>query len=87
MYPLTLTADERKAFDWVGYRYAAGEIKDLLFDCISTDDWDCNDSVEYQIPEHVAWRLKELAEGESYAFPCFSDELKLKMIRFCESIV
>ena len=30
MYSLTLTADERRAFDWVGYRYNSGKIADLL---------------------------------------------------------
>ena len=28
MYPLTLTADERQAFDWVGYRYNSGKVAD-----------------------------------------------------------
>ena len=30
MYSLTLTADERQAFDWVGDRYNSGKVADLL---------------------------------------------------------
>ena len=30
MYDLTLTADERQAFDWVGDRYNSGKVADLL---------------------------------------------------------
>ena len=29
MYSLTLTADERRAFDWVGARYNSGKVADL----------------------------------------------------------
>ena len=31
MYNLTLTADERQAFDWVGDRYNSGKVADLLW--------------------------------------------------------
>ena len=34
MYSLTLTADERRAFDWVGSRYNSGKVADLLVDCM-----------------------------------------------------
>ncbi len=34
MYSLTLTAEERRAFDWVGERYYAGKVAGLLLDCI-----------------------------------------------------
>ena len=37
MYTLTLTADERRAFDWVGDRYNSGKVADLLSDCIPED--------------------------------------------------
>ena len=37
MYTLTLTADERRAFDWVGDRYNSGKVADLLIDCIPED--------------------------------------------------
>ena len=30
MYTLTLTVDERRAFDWVGDRYNSGKVADLL---------------------------------------------------------
>jgi hypothetical protein len=34
MYSLTLTADERRAFDWVGDRYNSGKVADNLIGCI-----------------------------------------------------
>ena len=34
MYTLTLTADERRAFNWVGSRYNSGKVADLLIGCI-----------------------------------------------------
>ena len=40
MYSLTLTADERRAFDWVGDRYNSGKVADLLIDCLPEDrEW------------------------------------------------
>ena len=34
MYSLTMTADERQAFDWVCSRYNSGKVARLLHDCI-----------------------------------------------------
>jgi hypothetical protein len=40
MYTLTLTADERRAFDWVCDRYNSGNVADLLLDCLPEDrEW------------------------------------------------
>ncbi len=40
MYVLTLTADERRAFDWVGDRYNLGKVTDLMLDCLPEDrEW------------------------------------------------
>ena len=67
MYLLTLTADERRAFDWVGYRYNSGKVADLLLDCIPEDrEWGDNTDITFTIPEHVAWQINELAEEEDY---------------------
>lgn len=88
MYTLTLSKDERAAFDWVGNRYAAGEIGDLLIlECTYPADWDENEDVTFTVPEHIAWQINDLASEENYAFPCFSDSLKGKMMDFCLSIV
>jgi hypothetical protein len=62
MYSLTLTADERRAFDWVGDRYNSGKVAELLMDCFPDDrEWDDDGAITFQIPEHVAWEIKELA--------------------------
>jgi hypothetical protein len=55
MYSLTLTADERRAFDWVGHRYNSGEVADLLMDSIPEDrEWHDDGDITFLIPEHVA---------------------------------
>lgn len=88
MYTLTLTSSERKAFDWVGYRYAAGFIQTALTECLPEDSaWDDEGDITFQIPEHIAWEIDELAKEEDYTFPCFASDLRHKMQDFCNSIV
>ncbi len=61
MYTLTLTADERRAFDWVGDRYNSGKVADLLTDCLPEDrEWGDDGDITFHIPEHVAWEINEL---------------------------
>ncbi len=63
MYSLTLTADERQAFDWVGSRFNSGEVADLLLDCMPEDrEWSDDTDITFNIPEHVAWQINELAQ-------------------------
>jgi hypothetical protein len=92
MYRLTLTTDERRAFDWVGDRYATGHdwYKLLWGSCKQTPDdidWDGSGEITFTIPEHVAWELNDLAQQEDWLFPCFSGELTAKLCTFCASIV
>jgi len=90
MYELILTAGERAAFDWVGDRYNAGAIADILRDCIKNEEssWGMPYvDVTFAIPEHKAWEIQELAREEEFSFPCFSDELRAKLCDFCEAIV
>ena len=64
MYTLTLTADDGRAFDWVGDRYNSGKVADLLLDCMPEDrEWGDDDDITFNIPEHVAWEINELAEA------------------------
>ena len=73
MYTLTLTADERRAFDWVGSRYNSGKVADLLSDCLPEDrEWSDEGDISFVIPEHVAWEINELAEEEDYSWACFA---------------
>ena len=85
MYLLTLTADERRAFDWVD-RYNFGKVADLLFDCIPEDrEWG-DDGLGSQ-SQHVAWEIDELAEEQDYAWACFAPTLAGKLNDPCWSIV
>jgi hypothetical protein len=88
MYTLTLTADERRAFDWVGDRYNSCKFADLLIGCIPENrEWDDDGDITFQIPEHVAWEIKELVEEEGYSWACFARTLAAKLSDFCWGIV
>jgi hypothetical protein len=69
MYSLTLTADERAAIDWVGYRYSNGdELYNLLWGASKQSpddaDWDDPRDITFSIPESVAWAIAENADNE-----------------------
>ena len=88
MYSLTLTADERRAFDWVGDRYNSGKVANLLTDCIPEDrEWGDDGDITFAIPEHVAWEINGLAEEEDHTWACFAPELAAKLNEFCWAIV
>lgn len=91
MYTLTLTHSERKAFDWIGYRYATGDdfARVLRRSEWGEDgvEWDDAGDITFSIPEHIAWELNRLAESEDYAFPCFAPELVDKLSDFLNAIV
>jgi hypothetical protein len=90
-YHLTLTKSERAAFDWVGPRYCACEVAGLLACEGRWDpedaDWDDPGDITFNMPEHVAWRIRELAEEEDFLWPCFASELTNKLNAFCFSIL
>ena len=97
-YTLTLTSEERKAFDWVGNRYSNGDdMSNLLTECdMSAPDvdipsydveWSGAYTITFEIPEHVAWDIKDFAEGEDGFWPCFAPELADKMQTLVDSIV
>lgn len=88
MYTLTLTKDERLAFEWIGDRYAAGEVMRTLVQCLTGDDsWEQDGDMTFTVPEPYAWAIKHLAEDEDGLWPCFSPELTRKMNDFIERIV
>ncbi len=88
MYSLTLTADERRAFDWVGDRYNSGKIAGRLLECIPENrEWSDDGDLMFEIPEHIAWEINELAEEEGYLWPCFAPDLAEKLNEFCSGIV
>ena len=91
-YTLTLTRNERKAIDFVGGRYAHGdELSAILFEAgLEMDeylDWQNPEDITYNIPEHLAWQILEVAEAEEYRWDLFGPELAQKMNEFCERIV
>jgi hypothetical protein len=88
MYCLTLTADERQAFDWVGSRYNSGKVAELLLDCIPEDrEWSDDGEITFNLPEHVTWQNNELAEEEGYSWACFAPDLVGKLNELCWSIL
>lgn len=88
MYELTLSKSERDDFDWVGHRYAAGQVADLLAGCLEDDQtWDDDGDIAFKVPENVAWEIVTLAHDEGYSWPCFASELANKMSDFCLTIV
>jgi hypothetical protein len=90
-YTLTLTAEERKALDWVGPRYATGHRLAYLLWVESQqspqEDWDHDGDITFLVPESVAWAVRELAEEENHRWPCFGPTLAAKMQQFIDSIV
>lgn len=87
-YTLTLTTDERAAFDWVGMRYNAGDVANLLYELVPVDqEWDDSNDITFNIPEHVAWEIYQLAEEEDFLWPCFAPDLVDKLQDFLWGIV
>ena len=94
MYKLTLTRQERKAIDWIGGRYFHGDDLYKLFtrpevNWSMNGEWGWLDDgdITFSIPEHIAWEIREGFEDEEFLFSCLSDEFKVKLLAFCDSIV
>ncbi|MBV8317741.1 MAG: hypothetical protein JOZ53_22600 [Planctomycetaceae bacterium] len=88
-YALTLTIDERQAFDWLGDRYGTGEpIASILRGCLPDDvEWTREGDITFLVPEHEAWLIAERAWEEGDMWPCFAPGLAAKMSHFTSSIV
>lgn len=91
MYQLTLTANERKAIDWIGNRYSHGnELYSILWGhCLQSPDdacWDFEGEITFTVPEVAAWTIADIAEESEYRWDCFSEELAAKMQAFVDSI-
>jgi hypothetical protein len=88
MYSLTLTADDRRAFDWVGDRYNSGKVGDLLIECIPEDrEWSDDGDISFDLPEAIAWEINQFAEEEGYSWAYFAPDLAEKLNELCWSIV
>jgi hypothetical protein len=88
-YSLTLSKSERDAFDWVGHRYQTGS--EVAYQIIHYSPegtrWDEDGEITFNLPEHAAWHIAMLSVQEEGLWPCFSDELKQKMVEFCDKII
>lgn len=87
MYHLTLTADERKAIDWVGYRYEHGDdfykllIQTSMKNSKGEDvDWDYEGDITFEILEHAAFEIQQLLWDSQ--FECFAEPLVRKLVDF-----
>jgi hypothetical protein len=98
MYKLALTHAERQAIDFVGYRYEHGdELRSILHsqDCrwsvefeprtLDEVSWEHRGDILFELPEHLAWEMKELLEDCRYDL--FGSELVTKFLTFLEKIV
>ncbi len=87
MYKLSLTKSERDAIDWVGHRYANGnDFADLLLQCMPENtEWDDPYSITFQILEHLAWRIQEIADESGWT--CFAGSFVEKLDAFLERVV
>ena len=71
MYTLVLTADEQRAFDWVGDRYNAGQVASMLVDQLPEDrEWSDEADITFDLPEHVAsevqpWPRRRIFSGRA----------------------
>lgn len=95
MYTLTLTYAERKAIDWIGYRYGYGsDLRDLLEEGMSkvNPDYDCDKweepiDITFSIPENLAWAIHDIGEECEFSWDCFAEELADKLTNFCLGVV
>ncbi|CAK9251252.1 unnamed protein product [Sphagnum jensenii] len=90
-YSLTLSKSERDAIDWVGFRYNHGDpFYKLLCKCTASPedaDWDDVRDITYDMPEHIAWEIRELFEEDNFEFACFAPEFVSKLMQFVDRIV
>lgn len=101
MYKLTLTAEERKAIDWIGNRYGHGDdlYRILWLECIcrrsdngkvagiEPDEWNDDCDIEFTIPEHAALGIKKIAEDDGWDWTCFDEKLASKFNTLCFQVI
>jgi hypothetical protein len=88
MYSLTLTADEQRAFDWVGDRYNTGKVADLLMGCIPEDRERSDEGdITFTIPEHLDRQIRDLADDLNFSWAWFGPPLVNKLNELSWSIV
>lgn len=92
MYKLTLTSQERLAFDFIDGRYETSEIADILIECMSDEnEWSSDKEITFSIPESYMWIINEIVEeskkNNGVDFPCFNYQLVVKLNDFlCQMV-
>ena len=89
MPQLTLSADERRAFDWIGHRYATGhDVYSVLLDHMPEgSEWDDEGTITFVLPNHAVQMIAGLSEEEDHLWPCFASELTCKMNHLIQGVV
>lgn len=90
MYRIILTLEERQAIDWIGRRYFHGDDLYELFclcDIEADENWDTDKTIEFSIPEHIAWEIKDGLEEEDSFCACFGPDLTNKFNNLIREIV
>ena len=88
MYTIDLTRGDRRAFDWIGDRYNAGQVASILIDHLPDDcEWSDAGVITFDLPEASAWEIQRLAEEEGFLWPCFGQTLRSKLNDFLDEIV
>ena len=95
-YKLTLSYEDRKAIEWIGYRYFHGdELYEILeaahydehFNGQFNEEWNTNKPITFTIEECLSWLIKGGIEAENYELACFAPVLRAKLIEFCDHII
>ncbi len=81
-FQLTLTRGERKAIDWVGFRYAHGDdLSDLLYLCYvqdyENDPWHLDGDMTFDLEAYHVEKLQAIIVEDNLA--CFSEDLRHKL--------
>lgn len=93
-YMLEIDPDWQKAVDFIGYRYESGhDFYDMVIKYLrDNDQWGAGKSVIAQLPENVAWALRDMLCDEEGninrdATGMLADSVLVKLQTFFDSIV
>ena len=88
MYKLLLTMSDISFLEWARDKYCVGDILPLIW------DWrreKTNGDFIFQIPEHIAWEVRELIEEDTEDLegivPCAGKELSDKLILWAMEVI
>jgi hypothetical protein len=63
-------------------------VQRLLEKCLPKDsEWSQAGDITFNLAEHIAWEVRDLAEQENFQWPCFAATLATKLNGLCFKIV